>query len=57
MLRRPPFARLALRFSWPGNSALRRQGFLTSPCQGILAGCTNVLKRRGSVRVQALPGG
>jgi hypothetical protein len=41
-----------VRVSWPGNSALEQQGFLTSPCQGISSTCSDQLSWHGTVRLQ-----
>lgn len=46
-----PYGRV--RVSWPGSSALKQQDFLTSPCQGIASVCTDSLRWRGTVQLQA----
>ncbi len=43
--------------SWPGSSALEQQNFLTSPCQGIPASCSDALHWHGTVRLQAVSAG
>jgi hypothetical protein len=43
--------------SWPGGSAAQTQGFAVSPCQGDAAACTDRFTWRGTVALQAVPGG
>lgn len=49
-----PYAPVAV--TWPLSAAGVQQGYLTSPCQGITAECTDTMRWTGSVRLQALGG-
>jgi hypothetical protein len=49
-----PYAPVAV--GWPLSAAGAQQGYLTSPCQGITAECTDTMRWTGSVRLQALGG-
>ena len=49
-----PYAPVAV--GWPLSAAGARLGYLTSPCQGITAECTDTMRWTGSVRLQALGG-
>jgi hypothetical protein len=50
-----PYA--SVKVSWPAGSAQQVQGFTASPCQGDTAACTDSFAWRGTVALQALPGG
>jgi hypothetical protein len=46
-----------VKVTWPSGSAQQVQGFAASPCQGDAAACTDSFDWRGTVALQALPGG
>ncbi len=50
-----PYARIPV--SWPAGSAAQAQGFAVSPCQGDTAACIDAFAWRGTVALQAVPGG
>lgn len=47
-----PYAPISVRY--PLGSAGAQQGYLTSPCQGITASCTDTMRWSGTVRLTAL---
>jgi len=49
-----PYAPVAV--GWPLSSAGAQQGYLASPCQGITTECSDTMRWRGTVRLQALGG-
>lgn len=49
--RLPPNPYAPQSVSWPLSSAGAQQGYLTSPCQGITAECSDVMRWSGTVRL------
>lgn len=54
--RLPPNPYAPVPVSWPLSSSGAQQGYLTSPCQGISAECSDVMRWSGTVRLVALGG-